>query len=155
IWVPAGAALVATYVWGWRFIPGLLLASFMFNWTTAYGWQLQTLTLIKACQTLIIGGGVVIQAMVGGYILRYWLGHPLYLMSRKHILYFVLILGITVNLISANIGVLSLSFYHPDYSFSNHWQNMLAWWLGDSLGVLIFSPICLILINPWLNNPVP
>lgn len=155
IWLPAGAALVATYIWGWRFIPGLLLASFLFNWTTAYGWQLQTLTLITVCQTLIIGGGVVIQAMVGGYILRYWLGHPLYLMSRKHILYFVLILGVTVNLISANIGVLSLSFYHPDYSFSNHWQNMLAWWLGDSLGVLIFSPICLILINPWLNNPVP
>ena len=155
IWLPAGAALVATYIWGWRFIPGLLLASFMFNWTTAYGWQLQTLSLITASQTLIIGAGAVIQAMVGGYILRHWLGHPLYLISRKHILYFVLILGISVNLISANIGVLSLSFYHPDYSFSNHWQNMLAWWLGDSLGVLIFSPICLILINPWLKNPVP
>jgi signal transduction histidine kinase/CheY-like chemotaxis protein len=155
IWLPAGAALVAAYIWGWRFIPGLLLASFTFNWSTTHGWQLQTWSLSTASQILIIVVGTITQAMVGGYILRYWLGHPLYMTSRKHILYFVLILGIAVNLISANIGVLSFSFYHPDYSFTDHWQNMLAWWLGDSLGVLIFSPICLILINPWLKNPVP
>ncbi|MBQ4849948.1 ATP-binding protein [Pseudoalteromonas sp. MMG012] len=155
IWLPAGIALIGVYIWGWRFIPGLLFASFAFNWGSVYGWQPQTVPFANVIQTFIVATGALIQATLGGYILRDWLGHPLLLNSRRHIVYFVLILGIAVNLISANIGVLSLSFYHPDYHFSDHWQNMLAWWLGDSLGVLICAPVCLILVNPWLNEPVP
>ncbi|CAH9065377.1 Sensor histidine kinase RcsC [Pseudoalteromonas holothuriae] len=152
IWLPAGAALVGVFIWGWRFVPGLALASAAFNWTTAHGWSVVALSLPNAIEVCVIAFGAVLQALVGGYLLRAWLGHPLHLQSRLHIGYFIGLIGIAINLISANVGVFALSFYHPEYSFANHWNNMLAWWLGDSLGVLIATPVLLIALQPWLTK---
>ncbi|MBD1582729.1 CHASE domain-containing protein [Pseudoalteromonas sp. S16_S37] len=155
IWLPAGVGLVGVFIWGWRFVPGLAAASAMFNWTTAHGWSLSALSVPNVIEVGMIASGAILQALLGGYLLRAWLGHPLHLQSRLHIAYFIGLVGVVVNLVSANIGVFALSFYHPEYSFANHWNNMLAWWLGDSLGVLIATPALLIALQPWLANPRP
>ncbi|OHU84624.1 MULTISPECIES: ATP-binding protein [Pseudoalteromonas] len=152
IWLPAGVGLVGMFIWGWRFIPGLGVASATFNWTTAHGWSFAAASVSNVVEVGIIAFGAILQALIGGYLLRAWLGHPLHLKSRLHIAYFIGLTGIAINLISANIGVFALSFYHPEYSFANHWNNMLAWWLGDSLGVLIATPALLILLQPWFAS---
>ncbi|BBN80054.1 hypothetical protein PA25_00390 [Pseudoalteromonas sp. A25] len=155
IWLPAGVALVGVFFWGWRFVPGLAVASIAFNWTTAHGWSFTELSVPNTIAVSMIAFGVILQALLGGYLLRAWLGHPLHLKSRLQIAYFISLVGVIINLVSANIGVFALSFYHPEYSFANHWHNMLAWWLGDSLGVLIATPALLIALQPWLADSKP
>ncbi|MCG7564440.1 MULTISPECIES: ATP-binding protein [Pseudoalteromonas] len=149
IWLPAGVGLVGVLIWGWRFLPGLFIASALFNWTTAHGYTFSEATLSQQLQVSIIALGACLQGLVGGSILRHWLGDPLRMRTRKHIAYYIFLVGIFCNLISANIGVFSLSLFNPEYQFSHHWQNVVAWWLGDSLGILIFTPLLLLMLDAW------
>ncbi|MCF2858530.1 ATP-binding protein [Pseudoalteromonas sp. SMS1] len=147
IWLPAGIALIGCSLWGWRFAPAIFGASVLFNWTTYFGFQAPINNYTDVLQVIIVATGAVLQGMIGGYLMRLWLGDPLLMRSRKYIAYYVLLVGILVNLVSANIGMLSLSLFNPLYAFSQHWQNVIAWWLGDSLGILIFTPLLLMLLN--------
>lgn len=149
IWLPAGIALVGCFIWWWRFIPTLFLASVAFNLSIGDNAISEDVLVGNTInEVLFIGFGAVLQAMTGAGLLKYWLGHPLYLKTRKSIIYFILIVGVFVSLISANIGVYALSEFNPAYSVDNHWRNVLYWWLGDALGVLITTPMLLALLQP-------
>lgn len=147
VWIPAGIALVGCFIWWWRFIPALFIAAFAFNFnifdSTAHDMVLVGSTFNQA---MYIAIGIVLQAMVGAGLLRYWLGHPLRFKKRASIIYFILIVGVGVCLISANFGVFALSQFNPAYAIEDHWQNVIYWWLGDSLGVIIATPFLLILL---------
>ncbi|MGO3301175.1 MAG: ATP-binding protein, partial [Pseudoalteromonas sp.] len=148
IWLPAGIALVGCFIWWWRFVPALFLASIFFNLSihdNLTGEQILVGNTLK--EVTLIGFGVVLQGMIGAALLKYRLGHPLYLKKRKSIFYFILVIAIAVSAISANIGMLGLSFFNPLYSSENHWNNVIFWWLGDILGVLITAPFLLALIQ--------
>ena len=97
-------------------------------------------------RAIYIALGVIIQAMVGAAILRYWLGNPLYFRKRKYIAYFIAVVAVLVSLLSSNIGVFALSNFNPLYSIEDHWLHVIYWWLGDILGVLIASPFLLSLL---------
>ena len=149
IWIPAGIALVGCFIWWWRFIPALFIASVTFNLSIGDNVITEQVLIGDTLQqVLLIGLGAVIQGMLGAALLKYWLGHPLYLKKRQSIIYFIFIVGIAVSLISANVGVYALSEFNPAYSVENHWKNVTYWWLGDALGVLIASPFLLVLLQP-------
>lgn len=147
IWLPAGIALVGCYLWWLRFIPAVFIASFAFNYSVHPTFGLIDLMGDHCFELLFIATGASLQALVGSALLRYWLGHPLNLSSNKKILYFILVIGVLVNLISSNIGVFALSTFNPDYSYENYGLNLVYWWLGDSLGILLATPVLLSLIN--------
>ena len=147
IWLPAGIALVGCYIWWLRFIPAVFIASFAFNYSVHPVLELSDLLGDHGLELVMIAFGASLQALVGSAMLRYWLGHPLNLSSNRQIIYFVLLVGIFVNLISANIGIIALSTFNPDYSQENYWLNLIYWWFGDSLGVLLATPFLLSLIN--------
>ncbi|KTF10312.1 CHASE domain-containing protein [Pseudoalteromonas sp. H105] len=149
IWLPAGIALVGCFIWWWRFVPALFLASILFNLSIGDNPLSQDVLIGTTFKEVtFIGLGAVLQALVGATLLKYWLGHPLYLKTRKSIIYFIFLVGFIVSLISANIGVYALSEFNPAYSSEHHWRNVLYWWLGDTLGVLIATPLLLALIQP-------
>lgn len=152
IWLPAGVGLVGVFLLGWRFSFGLFVASVAFNWNIAFGFSELPVLSEAVKQTFLIAAGAVLQALVGGYLMRKWFGHPFHFNHIGQIFGFVCLVGIAVNLISANIGVLALSLFNPGYGLSVHWLNVGVWWLGDSLGVLIATPILLIVLNPWLKD---
>ncbi|MFW8591409.1 ATP-binding protein [Glaciecola sp. 2405UD65-10] len=147
IWLPAGIALVACYIWWWRFFPAVFLASFLFNLSTH---NLANFTQLPAnvfYEAALIASGATLQAIVGSWLLKYFLGNPLTLYSEKRILGFIFIVGVLVNLIAANIGVFALSQYSESYNPQNYLNNMFTWWMGDSLGVLVGTPLILSLIK--------
>jgi signal transduction histidine kinase/integral membrane sensor domain MASE1 len=147
IWLPAGIALVGCYIWWWRFVPAVFVASLAFNYSVHPAFGFSALLGSHGLELTLIAMGASLQALVGSALLRYWLGHPLNLTSNKKILYFVLVVGVLVNLISSNIGVFALSTFNPDYSHENYGLNLVYWWLGDSLGVLLATPVLLSLID--------
>ncbi|NQZ11611.1 MAG: CHASE domain-containing protein, partial [Algicola sp.] len=147
IWAPAGFALVGCYLWWWRFFPAVFFASIAFNLQTHDSVQFIDMASDLGLEVSMIAFGATLQAAVGSFLMRNWLGDPLYLRSDQRAIGFIFIVGIIVNLISPNIGVQALSLYNSSYSVENHWNNVLYWWLGDSLGVLITTPLLLSLID--------
>ena len=146
VWLPAGVALVGCYIWWWRFVPALFIAAFAFNFNI-FESSAHEMVLVGNSfkQAMYIASGIALQAMVGAGLLKFWLGHPLYFKKRASIIYFIFIVGIAVSSISANFGVFALSQFNPAYNINDHWQNVLFWWLGDSLGVIIATPLLLVL----------
>ncbi len=147
IWLPAGFALVGCYIWTWRFLPAIFLSSILFNYFSQPSTSINILTTDLTLQLGMIGLGASLQALIGGIILRRYLGNILKLNSDSQAGIFVLVVAIFVSLISANIGVYALSLFNPNYSIENHWNNVLTWWIGDSLGILIATPFLLCLIK--------
>ncbi len=147
IWLPAGIALVGCYLFWWRFFPAVLLASYIFNSAVSPNFELSFIFTSVGIQNSLISIGATLQAIVGAALLRYWLGNPLNQSKNRHTIYYVLTVGITVNLISANIGVYSLSLFNPTFNIDDYLLNVLFWWLGDSMGVLLATPLILSLIQ--------
>lgn len=145
VWLPSGIALVGCYLWWWRFVPALFVASMAFNLIEHSSFT--HFFSIVTIEVAVMAFGACLQAMLGAALLRYWLGNPLKLKSDLRALSFIFIVGILVNLISPNIGIFALSQFNPDYGFSNYWHNVTLWWLGDSLGVLLATPFLLSLLN--------
>ena len=151
IWLPAGIALFGVYLWSWRFLPAIFLASATFNFTAQEHHQLSLFLTPLGAEIGLIALGASLQAAVGGALLRRYIGDPLVSTSSLKILVFVFVIGIGVNLISANIGVYALSTFNPNYSNEHHWLNVLSWWLGDSLGVLLATPFLFALYHLWFQ----
>jgi len=105
IWLPAGIALIGCYLWWWRFLPAVLLASFIFNFSVNSNVDLNILFSVTAIQNAMIASGVGLQAMVGSALLRHWFGNPISQCQNKKTLCFIFVVGILVNLISASIGI--------------------------------------------------
>lgn len=147
IWLPAGIALVGCYIWWLKFIPAVFIASVVFNYSVHPVDSFNQLLVGHGLEMMLIATGATLQAVVGSALLRYWLGNPLNLASNKKILYLILVVGILVNLISSSIGIYALSSFNPDYSQENYWINFLYWWIGDSIGVLLATPVLFSLIN--------
>lgn len=147
VWVPAGIALVGCYLWGWRFLPAVFIASFTFNYSVIPNFTLANLFGDIGLSTAIIALGSTLQAGVGGTLLRQWLGNPIEQPSNRKILFYIFIVGLLINLISSNIGIMSLTTFNANFAFGEYWLNMFYWWLGDSIGVLLITPILLSLID--------
>jgi signal transduction histidine kinase/CheY-like chemotaxis protein/integral membrane sensor domain MASE1 len=147
IWLPAGIALLGCYLWWWRFIPAVFLAAFIFNFSVIPNFDLSLIFSVTGIQNAMIASGATLQAMVGSALLRYWLGNPINQSQNKKTLYFILIVGILVNLLSSTIGVSAFTLFNPEYSVEEFQLNLIYWWLSDSLGVLISLPFMFSLLN--------
>ncbi len=147
IWLPAGIALVGCYLWWWRFLPAVFLAAFIFNFSVVPNFNTDLLFSVTGIQNAIIASGAGLQAMAGSALLRYWLGNPINQSNHKKTLYFILLVGILVNLISSTVGVSTLTIFNPQYSAEDFQLNLIYWWLSDSLGVLLSLPFIFSLLN--------
>ncbi|MDE3272885.1 CHASE domain-containing protein [Pseudoalteromonas sp. G4] len=146
IWLPAGIGLVGCFIFGRTFVPAVFIASFIFNCSVTPNFQITDVVGVIGLQNLLIATGASLQAGIGAFILSKWLGNPLKL-SNKGLVKFIIVIGFLVNLISANIGIFSLSTFNPDFDATNYWVNVGYWWLGDSLGVLLATPLILCLVD--------
>ena len=133
VWPAAGLALAAVLKWGLSALPGVWLGALCFN----LGLNPSASGAAVAC---LIACGSALQAVVGAR-----LAHRLYtgtgLSTRSGPLLFLQIVrGPLVCLIAASVGIATL------YGFGlvprdNVLQQWLAWAAGDTLGVLLFTPL--------------
>jgi diguanylate cyclase (GGDEF)-like protein/PAS domain S-box-containing protein len=146
LWAPAGIALGAVLIWGYRLLPGIFLADFLI----AVGLiGLDDKVAIVLC--VVIGGQAVFYAWLGKYLLVKFKLWPTLLVHEQDILKFFLIAGAisaffpALLSVAANvlIGVLN----------ADTWlESLVIWWVGGALGVVVFTPITLILFaKPKLN----
>lgn len=136
VWPAAGLALGVLLVWGWRCWPGIWLGSFMFNVWQDYDAN----GTIGVAVAAGIASGAALQALLGTALVKRFLATPAPLAHTGDALRALLFAGPLACLVSSGIGVeiLHWSGRLPDAGLA---IQRLAWWAGDSIGVLLFAPL--------------
>jgi len=138
IWPPAGIALAALLLWGPRLALAIALGTFAATASTGAPWQF----------TLAATVGNTAAALAGLWILdRQKLDRAL---GRvREIIALVLWGALAASVISATLGAAGLLWAGmvPWPGWTGPW---LIWWLGDSMGVVVMTPVILY----WFARPL-
>ena len=149
----SGLALFAVLRYGPIIWPGILIGSFSLNaWVTLTN---QNSSFINYLPTgLGIGLGACLEALMGAYLLKKLTDSRDPLSSVKNILVFIIISSFASSTLSASIGVgtLLLSGLLPTEAFGETW---LTWWLGNSIGILVITPLLLVIARPFIYKVTP
>ncbi len=158
IWPASGIAVGMLLSHGARLWPGVLLGSFVLNaWNSGVfagedWWTDQTLA------ALCIATGSTIQALTGLLLVKRVIGLPLELTEIRQVIAVLVLTGPLNCVVAATIGVGTLYSLNI-VAVSDLLSNWLAWWSGDTLGVLMFMP--LVLLAPgsraglrWRGTPI-
>jgi two-component system, sensor histidine kinase len=135
LWPPSGIAVAAFLLCGWRAAPGVALGSFLVNLVFLR-------KLLPACLASEIAAGIALgstlQTLTGGLLIRRFIGEDPWPVRTGSVFKFIGCVGgccvaaATVGVTSLHLGGVITSARYP---FS--W---LTWWIGDSAGVLLFTP---------------
>jgi len=138
VWPGTGIALAAILISGYGAWPGIFLGAFYANLTTAG----------SIATSLGIAIGNSLEALIGARLLNN-LAHGRAVFDRaRDVLKFALLAAILSTVVSATVGVASLSlgrFIRPD-AFGKVW---FTWWLGDAIGAILLTPLLVL----WREHP--
>ena len=140
VWPSTGFALAALLLFGTKVWPGIFLGNFGYNFLHLYlGQKAIFYPMIAAA---IIAFGSLLQALVGNYIMRRYCTSG-YFNTVKDVMIFLIPAGLLTCLIASTIGTLTLYFYSP-MSWSSMLYTGLTFWIGDTMGVYIFTPLIIV-----------
>ena len=142
IFPPAGIAIAAIFIGGRRYLPSVLVGSFLLNLWIAYV-PGQALSHIGILAALLIALSSSLQAAIASRILKKSVAYPIRLDRINEIVRFNLLMPICC-LICPTLSVVSLyllGIFSLDVMFSN-WS---IWWVGDAFGVMLSFPLTMIL----------
>jgi integral membrane sensor domain MASE1 len=148
IWPPSGIALTACLLYGSGVWPGIVLGSVLVNIGTSFTAATVAQLLASVALATSIGLGASLQALLGAYLIRRYVGFPSALIREREIGAFLVLGGPISCLVNATIGVTTLWFggVIPLALYPLSWG---TWWVGDTIGVLIVTPLALI----WTAEP--
>lgn len=134
----AGLAMALVLLWGYRFAFTVFLANVT---VTLLGHPEQFVEAMYGA-AITIGIGAAVQAALAKSLIEKFIGWPSALDNARYILGFLLIAAPLSCAIGATVDVSALILFGivPAESLWIEWQ---TWWLGDSLGVILFSPVIL------------
>ena len=138
LWAPTGITLAAFLIFGVRVWPGAFLGAFFANLTTA------GTVLTSAC----IATGNTLEGVVACYLVTRFARGQQAFERAQDIFKFAFLAGMASTIISATVGVtsLSLSGFADWREFGSIWR---TWWLGDGAGAVVVTPLVLL----WKENP--
>ncbi len=147
VWLPSGIALAAILIGGYRIWPGIWVGAFLANaWdffdpANKFSWSAH---LAVSCG---IAAGSTLQPLLGALLLHRWIGREGLLDGARSTFKFV---GVTLLacLVASTIGVTTLMVmgFAPWSKFAFAWW---TWWVGDTIGILIVTPLVL----SWSKPP--
>ena len=143
VWPPSGIALAAVLLFGYGVWPGVWLGSFAMNIFIAAQAGPITHWLPAAVVAGSIGTGSTMQALLGAWLIRRFVGFPNPLLFERQIALFLLLGGPLSCLLAATVGIGTLvaAGLMPWTVASFQWW---TWWIGDTIGVLTVTPLFLI-----------
>jgi integral membrane sensor domain MASE1 len=133
-----GIALAASLLLGYRVWPGIFLGAFLANLTTAG----------SIATSLGIASGNTLEGLIGAHFLNRFANGRYAFDRARDVLKFAFLAATLSTVISATIGVTSLSmggFIQPK-DFGHVW---FTWWLGDTIGAILLTPVLVL----WSVNP--
>jgi PAS domain S-box-containing protein len=136
LWPPAGVALAAFLLFGYRIWPAVTLAAFLVNFFTA----------VPPVAALGMAAANTVGPLCGALLLRRLPGFHPSLTRLRDVLGLAILGAFCGTAISATIGaaVLFLTGVNAWSGFASMWR---VWWLGDAMGVLIVAPLVLTVVR--------
>ncbi len=140
----AGLALGAALVWGVPAIVGVALGAAVAGLSVAA--TDGTLTPAEVAIAATLSLGATAQAAIGRALVRRFVAQPLLLDELPDLLRYFVFGGAIACLASASISI-AFRLASGTLPAAMGWGAWSTWWLGDVLGVLLFSPIVLALFG--------
>jgi len=142
IFLPAGLALAACVVGGARLLPAVALGSLTVNLVYPYlsPAGVTSHDVLGACAPAF---GAALQAWVGCTLFRRYIDQTIG--SGRDVVRFIL-LAACVTLVSSTVsvsGLMAFGILQRD-TIATDW---LAWWMGDTIGILLAAPLTWIFIG--------
>ena len=143
-WPPSGIALAALLLCGKRILPGLFLGICFMQAYSFADTSFSSGSLHSFLIAFVISIGSASQALVGFYLIERFVGRNDPLMENRKIALFLFLGGPLSCLIAPAVG--SFIFLVTGKITSSEFLFTYAnWWAGNTIGVLIFTPVILIL----------
>jgi diguanylate cyclase (GGDEF)-like protein len=138
VWPGTGIALSAILLLGYRVWPGVFIGAFLANVTTAG----------SVTTSLGIALGNTLEGLIGARFLHCFANGRDAFDRARDILKFAFLAATLSTVISATIGVTSLSLggFLQSKDFGRIW---FTWWLGDTIGSILLTPLLVL----WSINP--
>ena len=137
VFPPAGIAVAALLMFGYRLWPAIFVSAFLVNVTIAGNFP----------ASLGIAAGNTLESLLGASLVQQIASGVRAFDHAYDVFRFALALAIS-TLVSPTIGVAALSM-----SGLAEWKNYadiwLTWWIGDFSGAVIFAPVLIL----WLGYP--
>jgi diguanylate cyclase (GGDEF)-like protein len=143
LWPAAGIAFALVYQRGRSVALGVLAGSFVVNATTLSGSEFGTPEILLTAG--LIGIGAALQALLGAALVTRRLGTHVSLSHAGQISLFLVLAGPVACLVNSTMGVaaqLLTGVIEPGEALVG-WA---TWWAGDSMGVMVFAPLTLMLL---------
>lgn len=154
IFPPVGVALAAVLIWGYPMLFGVFLGSTVLNLSLAVS-SVDQLSWQHLPVAAGIAFGTTAQSLCACWLIRRFVGFPNPLTADRSIMLLLLIGGPLTCVLSASVGTAVLYFNHiitAGQALFSWW----SWWIGDSIGVLIATPLVFILFakprETWRNR---
>jgi signal transduction histidine kinase/CheY-like chemotaxis protein len=129
VWPPAGIALAALLVLGYRVWPGIFIGAFLVNfWTT-----------LNILTSLGIAGGNTLETICGAWLVNRFAG-GMQVFDRPQNVFKFALAALVSTTVAPTFGVNSLAI-GAFAQWSNYWPIWLTWWLGDFSGALVLTPL--------------
>jgi PAS domain S-box-containing protein len=150
LWLPAGIALAAVFIFGYRIWPAIVFASFLVTYFDYYPAQ--------SLDTILLGGVVAAIIEAGTPILGVWLFRRFdkaskFLENPLSIVRLILLAGALPQALNATLAIAG-SCLAGVASWSNFGPLWLAWWLSNLSAVLLITPFLLVWTADW-NRRIP
>ena len=132
VWPPAGIALAALLVLGYRAWPAIFIGAFLVNLTTAG----------NVPTSLGIAMGNTLEAVAGAWLVHRFAGGTEVFDRAQGVFKFALAV-IVSTLVGPTLGLTSLALA-GFADWANYGAIWLTWWLGDMTGDLIVAPLLIL-----------
>jgi PAS domain S-box-containing protein len=132
VWPPAGIALAALLVLGYRAWPAIFVGAFLVNVTTAGNFA----------TSLAVASGNTLEAMCGAWLVNRFAGGTTVFDRPQGVFKFALAAVVSTN-ISPAFGVTSLALA-GFADWTNYGAIWLTWWLGDTTSDLLIAPLIIL-----------
>ena len=143
VWPAAGLGLICVLAWGRTAATGIALGSLAVNIATSFDGD----SLLGVVRSFAIAGAIgsaaASQAGLGAAMIRRRIRFPSGLHDERDIVWFIVLGGPVACLVCSTISVtvLSIAGVVAWSGFAFHWW---TWWVGDTIGVLVFAPLALL-----------
>jgi PAS domain S-box-containing protein len=142
VWPASGIALAAFLLFGYRVWPGVAAAAFL----------LTLLSPIPPVAAVVYALGSTLAALTGAFLLRRVVNFDPSLSRLRDVLGLIVLGAFGSSVVSASIGVSVLYAVHLR-GWSGFGRAWLIYWLGDSMGVLLVTPLVLTVPNLLRTRP--
>ncbi len=132
VWPPAGIALAALIVLGYRAWPAIFVGAFLVNVTTAG----------NVATSLAVASGNTLEAMCGAWLVNRFAGGTTVFNRPQGVFKFALA-AVVSTIISPAFGVTSLALA-GFADWTNYGAIWLTWWLGDTTSDLLIAPLIIL-----------